>query len=153
MTYSFKISILVLLCILLFLLGGYADEYVLGIGFTIFMYIALSQSWVVLSGLTGYISLGHVVFFGSGAYVFALMWGLVPIWFGVMVVIVLEMGLISPPVGVNVFVVKSVAPDVPMGTIFRGIWPFWLAMAATLAFLIKWPAIALYLPNAMFGAG
>ena len=77
--------------------------------------------------------------------------GFDPIWFGVMVVIVLEMGLISPPVGVNVFVVKSVAPDVPMGVIFRGIWPFWIAMAATLAFLIQWPQIALYLPNAMFG--
>ena len=77
--------------------------------------------------------------------------GFDPIWFGVMVVIVLEMGLISPPVGVNVFVVKSVAPDVPMGTIFRGIWPFWIAMAVTLALLIQWPQIALYLPNAMFG--
>lgn len=77
--------------------------------------------------------------------------GFDPIWFGVMVVIVLEMGLISPPVGVNVFVVKSVAPDVPMGTIFRGIWPFWIAMAVTLAFLMQWPQIALYLPNAMFG--
>jgi len=49
--------------------------------------------------------------------------GLDPILFGVVVVIVLEMGLISPPVGVNVFVVKSVAQEVPMGTIFRGIWP------------------------------
>ena len=47
--------------------------------------------------------------------------GLSPIWFGVVVVIVLEMGLISPPVGVNVFVVRGIAPDVPTNTIFRGI--------------------------------
>ncbi len=76
--------------------------------------------------------------------------GIDPIWFGVVVVIVLEMGLISPPVGVNVFVVKSVAPDVPMGTIFRGIWPFWLAMGVCLAILIAFPEIALFLPNTMF---
>ncbi len=78
--------------------------------------------------------------------------GLDPIWFGVVVVIVLEMGLISPPVGVNVFVVKSVAKDVPMGTIFRGIWPFWPAMGVCLAFLVAFPQIALFLPNTMFGS-
>jgi tripartite ATP-independent transporter DctM subunit len=78
--------------------------------------------------------------------------GIDPIWFGIVVVIVLEMGLISPPVGVNVFVVKSVAPDVPMGTIFRGIWPFWIAMAVCLGFLLAFPQIALFLPNTMFGS-
>ncbi|MCS5599263.1 MAG: TRAP transporter large permease subunit [Rhodospirillales bacterium] len=78
--------------------------------------------------------------------------GLDPIWFGVVVVIVLEMGLISPPVGVNVFVVRRVAKDVPMGTIFRGIWPFWLAMGVCLAFLVAFPQIALFLPNTMFGS-
>ncbi len=76
--------------------------------------------------------------------------GIDPIWFGVVVVITLEMGLISPPVGVNVFVVKSVAPDVPMGTIFRGIWPFWLAMAVCLVILVAFPEIALFLPDSMF---
>lgn len=74
-----------------------------------------------------------------------------PIWFGIVVVIVLEMGLISPPVGVNVFVVKSVAQDVPMGTIFRGIWPFWFAMGVCLMFLVAFPEIATFLPNTMFG--
>ncbi len=73
-----------------------------------------------------------------------------PIWFGVVVVIVLEMGLISPPVGVNVFVVKGVAPDVPLATIFRGIWPFWLAMLVCLLVLVAFPGVALYLPNTMF---
>ena len=50
--------------------------------------------------------------------------GLDMIWFGAMMVIVLEMGLISPPVGVNVFVVQGIAEGVPLNTIFRGIWPF-----------------------------
>ena len=72
-----------------------------------------------------------------------------PIWFGVVMVIVLEMGLISPPVGVNVFVVKGVAEDVPLGTIFRGILPFWLAMTACLAILVAAPGIALFLPETM----
>lgn len=76
--------------------------------------------------------------------------GLSPIWFGVVVVIVLEMGLISPPVGVNVFVVKGIAPDVPMNTIFRGIWPFWFAMGLCLVILVALPELALFLPQTMF---
>ena len=76
--------------------------------------------------------------------------GFSPIWFGVVMVIVLEMGLISPPVGVNVFVVKSIATDVAMSTIFRGILPFWLAMGVALALLLAFPQIALFLPNTMF---
>lgn len=75
--------------------------------------------------------------------------GFDPIWFGVLVVLTLEMGLISPPVGVNVFIVKSVVPHVPLGTIFRGVMPFWLAMIATLVLLVAFPEIALYLPNTM----
>jgi TRAP-type C4-dicarboxylate transport system permease large subunit len=75
------------------------------------------------------------------------------VWFGVMMVIVLEMGLISPPVGINVFVVKGIAPDVELNTIFRGIWPFWIAMMICMAILLIIPDIALFLPNTMFGAG
>lgn len=75
--------------------------------------------------------------------------GLDPIWFGIFMVIVLEMGLISPPVGINVFVVKGVAEDVPMGKIFAGILPFWAAMFVCVALLIALPQIALLLPNTM----
>ena len=75
--------------------------------------------------------------------------GFDPIWFGVICVIVIEMGLITPPVGINVFVVKGVAANVPMGTIFRGVLPFWFAMAACLALLVAFPEIALFLPNQM----
>ena len=72
-----------------------------------------------------------------------------PIWFGVIMVIVLEMGLIDPPVGVNVFVVKGIAGDVPMNDIFIGILPFWLAMIVTIVILVIVPEIALVLPNSM----
>ena len=73
------------------------------------------------------------------------------IWFGVMIVVTLEMGLISPPVGLNTFVVKSVAPDVPMGAIYRGIVPFWFAMLALLVLIGALPQIATFLPQAMYG--
>lgn len=73
------------------------------------------------------------------------------IWFGIIVVVVLEMGMISPPVGLNVFVVKSIAPGVPMGQIFRGIWPFWFAMALMLLLLAAFPQIATFLPQTMVG--
>lgn len=76
--------------------------------------------------------------------------GLDPIWFGVLVVLTLEMGLISPPVGLNVFIVKSVAPNVSLGRIFQGVFPFWLAMLGTLLVLVLFPQIALVLPNTMF---
>jgi TRAP-type C4-dicarboxylate transport system permease large subunit len=71
------------------------------------------------------------------------------IWFGVLMVITLEMGLISPPVGINVFVVKGLVPDVPMGQIFRGIVPFWIAMIVCLILLIAFPDIALFIPDNM----
>jgi tripartite ATP-independent transporter DctM subunit len=72
-----------------------------------------------------------------------------PIWFGIFMVIVLEMGLISPPVGINVFVVKGIAEDVPMYRIFAGILPFWVAMLVCVALIIAFPQITLILPNTM----
>ncbi|MFN3954045.1 MAG: TRAP transporter large permease [Pararhodobacter sp.] len=77
--------------------------------------------------------------------------GFDPIWFGVIMVIVLEMGLISPPVGVNCFVVSTIARDVKLETIFAGIMPFWGAMVVAVVLLVLFPEIALLLPNAMFG--
>ena len=74
-----------------------------------------------------------------------------PVWFGALLVVVLEMSLISPPLGLNVFVVKGIAPDVPMGEIFYGIIPFWLAMLVCAALLILFPDLALFLPNTMKG--
>jgi tripartite ATP-independent transporter DctM subunit len=73
------------------------------------------------------------------------------IWFGVVMVIVLEMGLIDPPVGINVFIVKGLVPDVPMSEIFKGVVPFWFAMMVCIAILIAFPEIALFIPNTMIG--
>jgi len=72
-----------------------------------------------------------------------------PIWFGVLMVIVIEMGLITPQVGMNVFVVKGIARDVPMTEIFMGIGPFWVAMLACLILIVAFPQIALFLPQSM----
>lgn len=71
------------------------------------------------------------------------------IWFGIFVVIMAELALITPPVGANVFVMRRVAPDVPMGDIFRGVFPFVLGELVVLALLIAFPELALWLPSKM----
>ncbi|RLJ51977.1 tripartite ATP-independent transporter DctM subunit [Litoreibacter meonggei] len=71
------------------------------------------------------------------------------IWFAIVVVVVTEISLITPPVGMNVFVLKSVLKDVSLGTIFRGVLPFWLADIARLALLIAVPWLSLWLVTAM----
>jgi C4-dicarboxylate transporter DctM subunit len=73
--------------------------------------------------------------------------GFDPIWFGVIVVLVAEMGVITPPVGVNVFVIKGIAPDVPLETIFKGIFPFLAALIIVTVILIFFPQIATFLPS------
>ena len=73
-----------------------------------------------------------------------------PIWFGVVMVIVLEIGLITPPVGLNVFVMKGVAKDIPLQTIFRGVVPFIIASVAAIVLVIIFPDIATFLPNHMY---
>ena len=72
-----------------------------------------------------------------------------PIWFGALLVVILEMSLISPPLGLNVFVVKGIADGVPMNEIFKGIIPFWGAMLVCAALLIAFPQLALFLPETM----
>jgi C4-dicarboxylate transporter DctM subunit len=75
--------------------------------------------------------------------------GFDPIWFGIVITLFMEMSLITPPVGMNVFVISGVARDVPMAVIFRGILPFFLAMVVCLVLLILAPQIALFLPGTM----
>ena len=72
-----------------------------------------------------------------------------PIWFGALLVVILEMSLISPPLGLNVFVVKGISDGVPMSEIFKGVLPFWAAMLVCAALLIAFPEIALFLPKTM----
>ena len=128
----------------------------------------LASEWVGQQGFSGaqVVALVLVMFVVLGTFLdgFAMLVLAVPlvqpileslgvdmIWFGVMIVITLEMGLISPPVGLNIFVVKGVAPDVPLHTMFRGVAPFWLALFATLILIALFPRLATLLPNAMYG--
>ena len=73
-----------------------------------------------------------------------------PIWFGVIVVLVGEMGVITPPVGVNVFVIKGIAPSVPLHVIYRGIFPFLAAIILLTAVLLIFPQIATFFPNLLY---
>ncbi len=73
--------------------------------------------------------------------------GFDPIWFGVIIVLVAEMGVITPPVGVNVFVIKGIAPDIPLHIIFRGILPFLVALVIVTILLVLFPQIAMFLPS------
>jgi tripartite ATP-independent transporter DctM subunit len=75
--------------------------------------------------------------------------GLDPVWFGVLVVTIVEIGLISPPVGMNLFVLSTLLPQVPTTTVFRGVLPFLTADCVRLAILIAFPPIALWLPGLM----
>jgi tripartite ATP-independent transporter DctM subunit len=75
--------------------------------------------------------------------------GFDPVWFGIIIVIVVQIGLISPPVGMNMFVVKSMLPDVATSTIFRGVLPFVVAEIVLLGIIIAFPAISLIVPSLM----
>jgi C4-dicarboxylate transporter, DctM subunit len=77
--------------------------------------------------------------------------GFDPIWFGTMCVLLSCIGLITPPVGLNVFVVKGMAKDIPLFTIFKGITPFLIADIVAVILLIIFPDIALFLPRTMLG--
>lgn len=74
-------------------------------------------------------------------------YGYSPVWFGIYNVMVIEIGMITPPIGINVFVLHGMAPAIPLGTIFRGIVPFLLADLTRLLILMLFPAIALWLPQ------
>jgi C4-dicarboxylate transporter DctM subunit len=71
------------------------------------------------------------------------------IWFGIIVVCVTEISLITPPIGLNVFVLKAVLPDVKIGTIFKGVTPFWIADIVRLTLLVLFPGISLFLVRLM----
>jgi TRAP-type C4-dicarboxylate transport system permease large subunit len=75
--------------------------------------------------------------------------GFDPIWFGVIIVMTVELGLIHPPVGMNVFVIKSVVPELTFMTIFKGVIPFVVTDLIRLVILIAFPVIALWLPSRM----
>jgi C4-dicarboxylate transporter DctM subunit len=72
-----------------------------------------------------------------------------PIWFGIIIVIVVQIGLISPPVGMNIFVVKNLLRHISIGTIFNGLMPFTVALVVLLALVVAFPGLATWLPSFM----
>lgn len=72
------------------------------------------------------------------------------VWFGILVVVVIEISLITPPVGMNVFVLRGVLPDIGTGTIFRGVTPFWVVDILRVVLLMLFPSIALLLPRLLY---
>ena len=75
--------------------------------------------------------------------------GFDPIWFGVIHLKIVEIGLITPPIGINVFVISGVAKDVPLKEIYRGVLPFVVADLIHLGILLAFPALSLFLPSRM----
>ncbi len=124
------------------------------------------SEWVGGLGVSPYVIMGFIIFgyliggcfMDSLAlitlsvpvlYPLILKLGFDSVWFGVIIVLVGEMGVITPPVGINVYIIKGVAGDVPLETIFRGIFPFLVALVVCTVILIAFPQIALFLPSFM----
>ncbi|UTW02146.1 TRAP transporter large permease [Amphritea atlantica] len=114
----------------------------------------LSPIWVIVAIIAIYVLLGCVLESMSMIlltvpvfYPLVQAMGFDLIWFGILVVVVTEISLITPPVGLNVFVLKSVLPDVRLATIFKGVTPFWIADIVRLLLIATVPAISLILPG------
>jgi C4-dicarboxylate transporter DctM subunit len=73
-----------------------------------------------------------------------------PVWFGILLVVVVEVGLITPPVGMNLFVIQAQQRDVPLVELYQGIVPFLLADTALIVVLLAWPDLALWLPHLLY---
>jgi TRAP-type C4-dicarboxylate transport system permease large subunit len=73
------------------------------------------------------------------------------VWWGIIMVVVVEAGIISPPYGLNMFIIQSIQPDITLGDIFRGVMPFFYATLLVIALLIFFPSLILWLPSMMMG--
>ena len=76
--------------------------------------------------------------------------GLDPVWFGILMVVVIEISLVTPPIGMNVFVLSSLMPQIKIVDIFKGVTPFWISDIVRLLLLILFPSISLFLPNVLY---
>lgn len=101
--------------------------------------------WPVLVDLNGGLYAGAE---GSG---FGMSTEDLKVWFGILALIVVELGLITPPVGMNVFVISALAEDTPMSETFRGVMPFFLAELLRVALILSFPMVALWLPGLLSG--
>ncbi|MEQ9572085.1 MAG: TRAP transporter large permease subunit, partial [Nitratireductor sp.] len=102
------------------------------------MYVLLGCVFDALAGMV--LTLPFVVPIISGL-------GYDLVWWGIVNVMVIEIGMITPPVGINVFVIKGLRQDIPLGTIFRGITPFLIANVIALLLVVLFPQLATWLPD------
>ncbi|MEZ5618086.1 MAG: TRAP transporter large permease [Rhodocyclaceae bacterium] len=131
-------SVLVILLIALILLGCLMDSLSM-------ILLAIPFFWPVLVAING----GDYVSAADAA--FGMNTEDLKIWFGILALIVVELGLITPPVGMNVFVIAAMAPDVPMRRIFLGVAPFFVSEMFRVTLLVLFPAITLWLPRMLSG--
>lgn len=110
-------------------------------GFIIIIYIVLG---CFLEGL-GMVLITVPVFLPIAAG-----YGFDPVWFGVLVVVMVELGLITPPVGMNLFIIRAQVPELKMGAIYRGIVPFLIAPVVLVILLFTFPSLALWLPSFLY---
>jgi TRAP-type C4-dicarboxylate transport system permease large subunit len=147
--------------------------YVLVIGASLFGYFsavsqapqALSEAlraagvpvWAALAGLVLAFLVAGAVFDEVAAMVIAMpfvlplvkSWGFDPVWWGVVNVVIIELGMLIPPLGMNVFVVHGIAPQIGLRSIYRGVAPYIASNLVRLALLLAFPALALWLPQAL----
>lgn len=116
--------------------------------------LPLSPTLVMLAILLGYLiagcfmdALALIILTVPILYPVVLKLGFDPIWFGVIVTVMTEIGVITPPVGVNVYIIKGIAADVPLESIFKGTLPFLAALIVTVLVLVAFPQVVLFLPG------
>jgi TRAP-type C4-dicarboxylate transport system permease large subunit len=116
--------------------------------------LAMSDTWIMIVILLIYVVLGFaldalamVLLTVPIFFPIVLGLGFDPIWFGIIVVMVVELALITPPVGMNMFVIKGMIPDVPLSKIYAGVLPFAVAQAILIAIIFAFPEIATWLPE------
>jgi tripartite ATP-independent transporter DctM subunit len=127
-------AILLIMLALLILLGCIMDSLSM-------ILVVVPFFWPVLVMLNG----GDYVLASEAAY--GMDTEQLKLWFGILALVVVELGLITPPVGLNVFIIARISPEVPMAHIFRGVLPFFLAELLRIALLIAVPALVLYVPR------
>lgn len=123
-------------------------DWVLEQGFSLFMVLVILIAIYLLLGCA-LESMSMILLTVPVFYPMVEAMGMDLIWFGIMVVVVTEISLITPPVGMNVFVLRGVVPDVKLSTIFRGVVPFWLADVVRLILIVAIPSLSLFLPNTL----
>ncbi len=131
-------TVMILLLVALILLGCLMDSLSM-------ILLVIPFFWPVLMEINGGIYQGAD---GAG---FGMSTEDLKIWFGILSLIVVELGLITPPVGMNVFVISALAKDIPMRETFKGVMPFFFAELIRVAFLLAFPAITLWLPRLLSG--